>query len=74
MDAPITLFARIQSHFAAGGGVQVRTYLRATNYTPKHAAMFREAVNGVQVQRGRQWDHVFPQYVFFSKNYPFAGK
>lgn len=68
---PEDLYDKIQEHLASGGVVAVRTSMRQTNYSPKHAKMFRRpskpSETGVYVQRGKHWDYVFPEYIHYGR-------
>lgn len=64
----MTLYDRIQSALARPDGrVMIRTYTKATLYTPKHARLFiaprKRDDLGVYVMHGKQKHYVYPQYV-----------
>jgi len=66
------LYDRIQAHLAEPDTViAIRTHLKQTNYTGKHASLFirptKPGETGVYVKRGKQRDYVFPQYVHFGR-------
>ena len=46
----------IRHHLLAGHTVYIRTALKSTKYSKKHADMFKAAKSGAYVQRGKGWD------------------
>lgn len=46
----------LNAHLAAGGIVQVSTYLRSTIYGPKHAGLFITRGGRLSVRRGKYVD------------------
>jgi hypothetical protein len=57
---------KIAEIFAAGGIVQVATYLKYTNYTAKHAANFKFGRFSAYVARGKRWDCIDGCKITFS--------
>lgn len=51
-----TLVAKIRATLLADGVVIVGTCTKVTQYTRKHAQMFKATRNGAYVQRGKLWD------------------
>jgi len=65
------LHLKIQDHLASGGVIVLRTTYRYTEYTHKHAQLFRVASDahgsGVWIGRSKAAVFVFPQYLRFGR-------
>lgn len=48
--------AAIQQALQDGCTIMVSTHLKATQYTAKHADMFKATRTGLFVKRGKHWD------------------
>lgn len=48
--------AAIRQALQDGCTIMVSTHLKATQYTAKHADMFKATKSGLYVRRGKNWD------------------